>query len=212
LTSIRHGSKKTPEEIAALLPSKGEGKGKGRPEMTYPLGPEGLLILEVKNDVAMHSSVPGGFAVGDVTARLKPKDYAEDGVVCYMQGLAAEYDVIGIAVSGNPKGNTSISTFRVRQGGRVEKLSDTKILPAQKYWELLNDLYATKQTPIEVRGIWRLVAQPSSGRDEVVRGRQTDACQCRARLHCRNPTSLATTETTTTTHYPRKQLPRRTGP
>lgn len=145
-----------PEEIQRLLPSKTDGKGRGRPEMTYPLGPKGLLILEVKNDVALHSSVAGGFPVGDISARLKPKDYAEDGVVCYMQGLAAEYDVIGIAVSGQPKGSTSVSTFRVRQGGRVEKLPDTKILSADKYWNLLSDLYSTKQTPIEVRefGDW----------------------------------------------------------
>jgi len=145
-----------PEDIQALLRSKTEGKGQGRPEMTYPIGPKGLLILEVKNDQTLHSSVPGGFPIGDITARLKPKDYAEDGVVWYMQGLATAYDVIGLAISGQPTGKHSISTFRVREGGRVEKLADAKVLSADKYWTLLNDLYASKQTPIEVRefGEW----------------------------------------------------------
>lgn len=145
-----------PDELLPLLKSKSSGSGVGRPEMIFPLESKGWLVLEVKNDIALHSSVAGGFPIGDVSARIKAKDYAEDGVVCYMQGLATECDVIGLAISGQPNGDHLISTFRVKQGGKVEKLKYNKVLQLEQYWELLEELYSPKETPLEIKefGDW----------------------------------------------------------
>lgn len=59
-------------EIAKLLTSK-SGSGRGKPELTYRLGPNDLLVWEIK------------------------QEKAEDGIIHYMNGLKRAFNVLGVA-------------------------------------------------------------------------------------------------------------------
>jgi len=139
-------------DISRLLASK-SGNGKGKPELTYRLGPKDVLVWEIKPNLTDFSSQgPNGAPIGFLEVPLpKAKEKAEDGVVHYMRGLSREFNVIGVAAA--PAGGKSwqISTFRVREGGRIEKVDANKILSPGEYQELIDATYTTKETPAEIQ-------------------------------------------------------------
>lgn len=93
-----------PRISRALETASKQGKGVGKPEFIYhsPLAPNFVLVVECKADPRQHES----------PLRNKPKDYAVDGILHYMKFLARQYDVIGVAVSGETPEETTISTFK----------------------------------------------------------------------------------------------------
>lgn len=88
--------------------SKSGGAGIGRPEFLthHPDHPGFLLVVECKADPKFHAS-PG---------LDKPKDFAVDGALHYARFLAAKFDVIAVAVSGENPSTMKISTFNIRRG------------------------------------------------------------------------------------------------
>jgi hypothetical protein len=125
------------EEIQRCLPSKrGNQPGKGRTEHLIRLNGDAadLLITECKADKADHASAAG--LTG--TSPLKPSKFAEDGVIHYMNGLRREFNVIGIAASGNDAPETlEITTFKALRGGEIERLPNKTILKRQDYLNFL---------------------------------------------------------------------------
>lgn len=137
-------------EISPYLKSKG-GDGRGKPEMVYILGPNDILVLEVKPNLRHHSSVPGNVPVGVLQSLpSKAKEMAEDGVIHYMLGLKREFNVIGVAISPTSTG-WMVSNFRAVKGGKIEKLRNSKILTASEYSALLDELFTPKETPAEIQ-------------------------------------------------------------
>lgn len=138
------------QEITRLLESKG-GKGRGKPEMVYRLGPNDLLVWEIKQDIKDFSSISPEAPIGFLEVALsKPKEKAEDGIVHYMNCLKKAFNVIGIAAAPNG-GSWKISTFRAKEGGRIEKLDVKTILSPSEYLNLIDAAFATKETPAEIQ-------------------------------------------------------------
>jgi hypothetical protein len=87
-------------EIQRCLPSKKSARnGAGKPEFIIRLNGDAadLLVVECKLDKSKHASAKNL----DGNSQLTPVDYAEDGVIHYMKGLSKEFNVIGLAVSGD---------------------------------------------------------------------------------------------------------------
>jgi type I restriction enzyme M protein len=92
--------------LLAKASKSGKG-GAGYPEfvITAAEAPDMVVLIECKADVARHESI----------GRDRPKDFAVDGVLHYARFLSAKYNVIALAVSGEPKANRW-STFLVPKG------------------------------------------------------------------------------------------------
>lgn len=141
----------TDPEISRLLTSK-SGNGRGKPEMTYRLGPNDLLVWEIKQDIKDFSSHgASGIEIGFVDVALpKPKEKAEDGVIHYMNGLKRAFNVVGVAAAPTTNG-WKISTFRTKAGGRIEKVDTKEILSPSEYLNLIDATFAVKETPAEIQ-------------------------------------------------------------
>lgn len=147
-------------EVSKLLTSKkivggGVVTHKGKPEMVYRLGPNDILVWEIKADQKDFSTHgPTGVGIGFVEGTFpNPVEKAEDGVIHYMTCLKKDFNVVGVAaapLSSNSK-KWIISTFRVRAGGRIEKTDKNSILKPSEYLELIDATYAPKETPVEIQ-------------------------------------------------------------
>ncbi len=84
------------------------GSGQGKPEfiITNPDYPELIVVVECKADIAKHES----------ETKDKYSDYAVDGVLLYSKYLSKEFNVIGIAYSGNEENNCKFSSFLTING------------------------------------------------------------------------------------------------
>lgn len=107
--------------------SKG-GRGNGAPEHIITLDgyPEFVIVTECKSDIKLHES----------ENMDKPKMHAVDGVIHYMQYLAKEYNVIGIAVSGMTENELRVSNFFLGKGlssVQLTRLPDEKVLNLEDY-------------------------------------------------------------------------------
>lgn len=83
--------------------SKRQTKKIGYPEfiISSPTTPDFVIVVECKADKNKHKSE----SLNEVA------DYAVDGVLHYMKFLSKEYNVLGVAVSGNLSNGTEISTY-----------------------------------------------------------------------------------------------------
>lgn len=104
------------------------GKGIGKPEfiVSFPVGNmDYLLVIECKASVTQHRSQ-------NIDS---PKDYAVDGVLHYASKLAAQFDVVAIAVSGQTEQELVVANFVLKKGaeGYKELKNDTKLLPINDY-------------------------------------------------------------------------------
>lgn len=124
-------------EIQRCLSSKKSGKeGKGRPELIVRLNGDAadILVIECKLDKTKHASAPNL----NGSSKLKAADFAEDGIIHYMKGLCKEFNVIGLAVSGDAE-PLQVTTFMVLRGGEIQRLPNESILPAYDYLTLLEN-------------------------------------------------------------------------
>ena len=124
-------------EIQQCIPSKKSGAfGKGKPEFIIRLNGDAadILVIECKLEKSKHSSAPNL----KVDSNLKAADFAEDGVLHYMKGLSKEFNVIGLAVSGE-KEPLQVTTFMTLRGGSIQRLKNKVILPRQDYLTLLRN-------------------------------------------------------------------------
>ena len=138
-------------EIASLLTSK-SGNGRGKPELTYRLGPNDLLVWEIKQDIkdfSSHGTSGVGIGFLDVTFP-QPKEKAEDGIIHYMNGLKRAFNVVGVAAAPTNNG-WKISTFRAKAGCRIEKIEVKEILSPSAYLNLIDATFALKETPAEIQ-------------------------------------------------------------
>ncbi|MBL0315686.1 MAG: N-6 DNA methylase [Flavobacteriales bacterium] len=85
-----------------------------------------IIVVECKSDVRRHQS----------KSLDKYSDYAVDGVLLYCSFLSKEYDVLGIAVSGEKSSEIVVSHFLHLKGGftAVEKFGG-KLLDPESYLE-----------------------------------------------------------------------------
>jgi hypothetical protein len=93
---------------SSLAKASKSGKGgAGYPEfvITTTETPDMVVLIECKADITRHES----------GARDRPKDFAVDGVLHYARFLSPKYNVIALAVSGEPKASRW-STFLVPKG------------------------------------------------------------------------------------------------
>jgi type I restriction enzyme M protein len=108
------------EDVKRLLKEASKtGKGGiGYPEfiISSPTTPDFLIIFECKPDLKFHES-------GE---HNRPKDYAVDGALHYAARLSKEFNVIAVAVSGQSKSASKISTFIYPKRGSGYKRLVTK--------------------------------------------------------------------------------------
>ena len=120
--------------VARLLKSasKTGGKGPGLPEfiVTFPSDSRYLIVVECKAMPAQHES----------PNRDRPADYAVDGVLTYAGALAAEYDVVAVAVSGQTREELRVSQFLWRKGAeKAEEMSGHALLSVNSYLHLFDN-------------------------------------------------------------------------
>lgn len=124
-------------EIQRLLPSKKNGSaGSGKPEFIIRLNGDAadILVVECKLQKTKHASETSL----NEDSKLKAPDFAEDGVIHYMKGLRKEFNVIGLAISGD-KEPLQITTFMAVRGGPIQRLKNKSILPRLDYLTLLRN-------------------------------------------------------------------------
>ena len=97
----------------------------GYPEfiISFPALPDDIIVVECKADTKFHES----------SDHKKPLGYAVDGALHYSGFLAREYNVIAIAVSGEDKSKTKVSTFFQPKGEKMAKPEDKKLLDIYSY-------------------------------------------------------------------------------
>lgn len=109
------------------------GKGIGRPEfiISFPTQNSNyLIVIECKADVSKHQSQKFD----------KPRDFSVDGVLHYSKILSEDFDIIGIAVSGQNNKELKVSTFRWLKGKKEHVVEKTKgLLQINDYLKLFNN-------------------------------------------------------------------------
>ncbi|MFV0237002.1 MAG: N-6 DNA methylase [Flavobacteriales bacterium] len=114
-------------KIDKLLKSASKkGSGRGYPEfiISYKTNSDLLIVIECKADITKHESIN----------KDKYSDYAVDGVLLYSSYLSKDFDVIGIAVSGESKRNLKVSHFLHLKGERkATEIFDDKLLSDEDY-------------------------------------------------------------------------------
>ena len=96
----------------------------GAPEfiITFPALPDDLIVVECKADAKFHKSADG----------KNPATHAVDGALHYSSFLSKEYNVISIAVSGDPK-KPKISSFYQKKGHTEVISEDQELLSVYSY-------------------------------------------------------------------------------
>lgn len=127
--------KSTNKRIVNLLANASKsGSGIGRPEfiISFPSGnSNNLIIIECKADPSKHVS----------TKKNMPNDYAADGALHYAVKLAAEYNVIAVAVSGETKDDLMVSNYYIKKDGTKSKLvNDGKLLNINNYLKIFDNV------------------------------------------------------------------------
>ncbi|TAL67144.1 MAG: methyltransferase [Bacteroidetes bacterium] len=119
--------------IELLQNASKSGKGMGKPEfiISFPAQNSNYLILiECKSEISKHES----------KNHDKPKDYAVDGVLHYSSILCKEYEILGIAVSGQNDKELRVSTFHWQQGdNKYNDKNINKLLLINDYLKLFNN-------------------------------------------------------------------------
>lgn len=132
------------KNIQGLLKSKSSRKaGRGKPEYTIKLNgiASDLLVIECKKDKKLHGSSSAKkvtFSLEEIN-NLTDKEivsYAEDGVLHYMASLMSQYNVVGLAISGEDENDLEISTF-ITKNGQIVRTKHKEFLSAQDYIKLL---------------------------------------------------------------------------
>ena len=100
----------------------------GFPEfiITFPSIIDLVIIIECKSLIKFHRSKNGDI----------PEKYAVDGVLHYAEFLKRDFNVIGIAVSGENKDKLIISNFLIKKGLKEKELPDKKLLSIYDYLNL----------------------------------------------------------------------------
>lgn len=127
--------------IKRLLRGKRTGTGQGKPEIIYRLNGDAndLVVIECKNDCALHSSQAVSQTADLEKAELDAEKFAEDGVIHYMRNLRREFNTVGIAVSGTDRDQLRISTFKCQRGGGIVRFDATTILKPDAYLNILGN-------------------------------------------------------------------------
>jgi len=103
-----------------------KGSGKGKPEfiISFKNNSDLLIVIECKADILKHESAN----------RDKFSEFAVDGVLLYSSYLSKDFDVLGIAVSGETIQNLKISHFlHLRNERKATEIFGNKLLSAQNY-------------------------------------------------------------------------------
>ncbi|OGH06509.1 MAG: hypothetical protein A2W22_06070 [Candidatus Levybacteria bacterium RBG_16_35_11] len=116
------------KELLKTASKKGTGKS-GYPEfiITFPLVMDLVIIVECKPEIKLHKSKKG--------EELTEK-YAVDGVLHYAKFLKKDFNVIGIAVSGESEDKLTVSNFLIQKGAEEKELPDKKLLSIYDYLNL----------------------------------------------------------------------------
>jgi type I restriction enzyme M protein len=137
------------KRLLKLASKTGKG-GSGAPEFIIndPITPDFLLIFECKADNRDHISsalretiINDSFSEFEQSTKNSQR-YAVDGVLHYAQKLSREFNVIGVAVSGETLSSMEVSTFIYTKGSISPKLLKTRegqnietIIPWKDYIE-----------------------------------------------------------------------------
>jgi type I restriction enzyme M protein len=97
----------------------------GAPEfiISFPALPDDIIVVECKADLKHHESAN----------RDAPASYAVDGALHYSAFLAAEYNVISVAVSGSSRSKLKISSFFQKKGTLTVSEEDGDLLGIYSY-------------------------------------------------------------------------------
>lgn len=115
--------------------SKSGGGGAGAPEFIISAGssPDFLLVIECKADVKDHTStkieqiIAGKNLEEDDEVKAKRiQRFATDGALHYAKPLSREFNVIAVAVSGESKKSSVISTYLWPKGSSKPKILEAK--------------------------------------------------------------------------------------
>lgn len=144
--------KSTNIRVAECLASASKsGKGVGKPEFIIAFPTQSmdyLIIVECKASADKHES----------PNRDKAKDFAVDGVLHYAKFLAAEFDVVAIAVSGEDETNLVVSNFLHKKGEEVAtELQDNALLSIFDYVKTFRNEqfnYNLKDVNIVEKAVW----------------------------------------------------------
>jgi type I restriction-modification system DNA methylase subunit len=94
-------------------------------------------VVECKNDSAFHAS-KACLKTKDLDAAvLDAEAFAEDGVIHYMRALRKEFNVIGLAISGDEKLSLRLTTFRCQREGVITRVDASAVLKSEQYLAIL---------------------------------------------------------------------------
>jgi type I restriction enzyme M protein len=115
--------------------SKSGGGGGGSPEfiISCASNPDFLVIIECKADTKDHISpackkllIGSDIDEDDVQYSARVQKFAVDGAIHYAKSLSKEFNVVAVAVSGQTKGGSSVSSYLYPKGASNPKLLQTK--------------------------------------------------------------------------------------
>jgi len=132
LEEQKSGNRKVNELLQGASKS---GKGVGKPEfiISFPTQNSNyLIVIECKPNVSMHR--------GSKNKPASPKDFAVDGILHYCNLLSADFEIIGIAISGQTANEMKVSTFRWAKGNnKATDLKTSKLLAINDYLKLFDN-------------------------------------------------------------------------
>jgi type I restriction enzyme M protein len=113
------------------------GKGKGYPEyiISFKDNPEYIILIECKASISDHES----------SDRKNYKKYAVDGVLLYCSYLKDDFNVVGIAVSGENGKEKKVSSFLWLKGNYTYKSIQDKTLLSPRE---ITSILVESSTPI----------------------------------------------------------------
>jgi type I restriction-modification system DNA methylase subunit len=135
--------------LQSKLKSKTEKRtdGRGRPEFIIKLRgiASDVLLAECKNDKLKHNSpfLKEHWKTSSIITKadwdkLKPADYAEDGVIHYMLSCIDDYNCVGLAYSGTNSASNELTTL-ISENGVVKKTTVSHVMDAKSYINLLKN-------------------------------------------------------------------------
>lgn len=112
------------DKLLKTASKKGDGKGKPEFLITFKTNSDLLIVIECKADISKHES----------SNRDKFSDYAVDGALLYSSYLSKEFDILGIAVSGEDVKHLKVSHFlQLKNEKKATPIFGEKLLTAQNY-------------------------------------------------------------------------------